>query len=109
MRYGMDKTLGQVSYEPEQAAVMETPGSADWHVRRYGEATAEAIDAAVRTLIGDAFQRAVAILGGESRVARPVGERVADQGNVLVRRTEADRHQTRTSVTGGAACNTTAR
>jgi cell division protease FtsH len=62
VRYGMDKTLGQVSYEPERAAVMETPAAADWHVRRYGEATAEAIDAAVRALIGDAFQRAVAIL-----------------------------------------------
>jgi cell division protease FtsH len=62
VRYGMDKTLGQVSYEPEAAAVMDVPGSADWHVRRYGDATAEAIDAAVRTLIEDAFQRAVAIL-----------------------------------------------
>jgi cell division protease FtsH len=38
------------------------PGSADWHVRQYGEATAQTIDAAVRTLIQDAFQRAVAIL-----------------------------------------------
>ena len=26
VRYGMDDALGQVSYEPEQAAVMETPG-----------------------------------------------------------------------------------
>ncbi len=62
VRFGMDKTLGQVSYEPEQAAVMETPGSADWHARRYGETTAEAIDAAVRGLIEDAFHRAAAIL-----------------------------------------------
>jgi len=59
----MDKTLGQVSYEPESGTVMETPGMADWHARRYGEATAEAIDAAVRALIDDAFRRATAILG----------------------------------------------
>jgi cell division protease FtsH len=49
VRYGMDKTLGQVSYEAEPVSVMETPGGADWRVRRYGETT-------------DAFQRAVAIL-----------------------------------------------
>ncbi|MDR3534058.1 MAG: ATP-dependent zinc metalloprotease FtsH [Rhodopila sp.] len=62
VRFGMDPTLGQVSYEPETPSLLETPGGADWHVRRYGEATAEAIDAAVRALIEDAFQRAVAIL-----------------------------------------------
>jgi cell division protease FtsH len=62
MRFGMDKTLGQVSYETEPAPLMETPGAADWHVRRYGEATAEAIDASVRALIDDAFRRATSIL-----------------------------------------------
>ena len=62
VRFGMDKTLGQVSYEPETASVMPTPGGSDWHARRYGEATAEAIDAAVRSLIEDAYQRASAIL-----------------------------------------------
>jgi cell division protease FtsH len=62
MRFGMDKTLGQVSYESESTPLMETPGMADWHVRHYGESTAAAIDSAVRALIDDAFQRAVAIL-----------------------------------------------
>jgi cell division protease FtsH len=62
MRFGMDKTLGQVSYETEPTPLMETPGMADWHVRHYGEATAAAIDTAVRALIDDAFQRAVGIL-----------------------------------------------
>jgi cell division protease FtsH len=62
VRYGMDKTLGQVAYEPQAAPLMEVPASADWHAPRYGETTAEAIDAAVRGLIEDAFQRAMAIL-----------------------------------------------
>ena len=62
VRYGMDKTLGQVTYEPETSSVMEVPGAADWHARRYGEKTAEAIDSAVQVLIEGAFQRAMAIL-----------------------------------------------
>ena len=62
VRYGMDKTLGQVTYEPETSSVMEVPGAADWHSRRYGEKTAEAIDSAVQVLIEGAFQRAMAIL-----------------------------------------------
>ena len=61
-RFGMDQKLGQVSYEPETAPLLATPGSADWHPRRYSEETAGAIDTAVRTLIEDQFHRAVAIL-----------------------------------------------
>jgi cell division protease FtsH len=60
MRYGMDPTLGQVSYDEETTPLLG--GGPQWHERRYGEAAAAAIDAAVRTLIEDAFQRAVAIL-----------------------------------------------
>jgi cell division protease FtsH len=63
MRFGMDKSLGQVSYEPERSALLDVPGAgSNWGARQYGEATAEAIDAAVRALIEDAFQRALAIL-----------------------------------------------
>jgi cell division protease FtsH len=61
-RFGMDRNLGQVSYEPEPAPLLEMPGSGDWRPRRYGEETAGAIDAAVRALIEESFQRAVAIL-----------------------------------------------
>jgi cell division protease FtsH len=60
MRYGMDPALGQVSYDEEPAPLLG--GGPQWHERRYGEATATAIDAAVRGLIDDAFQGAVAIL-----------------------------------------------
>jgi cell division protease FtsH len=60
MRYGMDPALGQVSYDEEPAPLLG--GGPQWHERRYGEATATAIDAAVRGLIDDAFQGAVTIL-----------------------------------------------
>jgi cell division protease FtsH len=62
VRYGMDPKLGQVSYEPETASFLGGPDGADWHPRRYGEAAADAIDAAVRALIAAAFDHALAIL-----------------------------------------------
>jgi cell division protease FtsH len=60
MRYGMDPSLGQVSYDEPSAPLLG--GGPQWHERRYGDATASAIDVAVRTLIDNAFQRAVSIL-----------------------------------------------
>ena len=62
VRFGMDPTLGQVSYEPETASVMQTPGGS-WRPRNYGETTAEAIDGAVRKLIDTSFRQALVILG----------------------------------------------
>ena len=67
-RFGMDANLGQVSYEPETAPLLDMPGRHDWQPRRYGEATAGAIDAAVRTLIDDAYNRAVAILSNNRQL-----------------------------------------
>jgi cell division protease FtsH len=60
MRYGMDPGLGQVSYDDPPAPLLG--GGPQFHERRYGEATASAIDAAVRNLIDEAFRRALAIL-----------------------------------------------
>ncbi|HEY4040509.1 MAG TPA: ATP-dependent zinc metalloprotease FtsH [Rhodopila sp.] len=60
MRYGMDPTLGPVAYDEVTAPLLG--GGPQWQERRYGEATATAIDAAVRGLIDQAFQRATAIL-----------------------------------------------
>jgi cell division protease FtsH len=60
MRYGMDTSLGQVSYDEQPSPLLG--GVPQFHERRYGEATATAIDTAVRNLIDDAFKRAQAIL-----------------------------------------------
>ena len=63
VRFGMDPKLGQVAYETESASFLGGAAGADWRPRRYGDATADAIDTAVRALIEDAFHSAVAILG----------------------------------------------
>lgn len=61
VRFGMVPELGQVTYEPEQNSFLGAP-SGSWQPRRYGEGTADAIDAAVKTLVDQAFQHAVDIL-----------------------------------------------
>jgi len=60
-RYGMDEEFGYVSYDDQRASYLggTRPGYAE---RRYSEATAEKIDAAVRRVIDDVFERAMAIL-----------------------------------------------
>ena len=61
LRFGMVPELGQVAYEPETGGFLGN-GNALWQPRRYGEATAAAIDAAVKALVDKAFDRAVLIL-----------------------------------------------
>jgi cell division protease FtsH len=75
VRFGMDPTLGQVVYEAEPAPLLGAPLDADWRPRRYGEGTAAAIDAAVRHLIEQAFQGAVAILTANREL---LGQAAAD-------------------------------
>jgi cell division protease FtsH len=61
-RFGMDPKLGLVAYETERSTFLNSPGADDWQPRHYGDATAGAIDLAVRRLIDDAFVRAQSIL-----------------------------------------------
>jgi cell division protease FtsH len=61
-RFGMDAKLGQAVYESDPAPLLGMPAGADWRPRHYGEQTADAIDAAVRDLVGTAFQHASSIL-----------------------------------------------
>ena len=68
VRYGMDETLGQVTYEAEtQHLLGPTP---DWRPRHYSEQSAAAIDKAIRGLIDTAFARARAILTANLNVLR---------------------------------------
>jgi cell division protease FtsH len=59
-RYGMNAELGQANYEGERPAFIDAPPVAS--VARYSEATLAAIDTAVRSIIGAAFDRALALL-----------------------------------------------
>ena len=62
VRFGMDKKLGQVTYEDDSAPLLGMQASGEWRPRHYGEATAGVIDAAVRALADEAFRIAVRIL-----------------------------------------------
>jgi len=61
-RFGMDTTLGQVAYESDPSPFLGPSVQPQWHPRWYSEQTAAKIDAAVRTIVDDAFQRAVSLL-----------------------------------------------
>jgi cell division protease FtsH len=61
-RFGMDPNLGLVAYETERSSFLNGPGMDDWQQRHYGDATAGAIDIAVKRLIDDTFTRARSIL-----------------------------------------------
>ena len=60
MRYGMDRKLGQVTYEAQRSAFVQGPTLAQ--ERSYSEDTAREIDGAIRALVGSAFERAVELL-----------------------------------------------
>jgi cell division protease FtsH len=61
MRYGMVESLGYVSYQEERPPFLAVPG-APQPSRDFSEETAREIDAAVRQLVGQAFERAREIL-----------------------------------------------
>ena len=61
-RYGMDETLGQVSYAEERPAFLAQSDLYTPSVRNYSEETAAQIDTAVRNLIESAFEKATEVL-----------------------------------------------
>ena len=64
LRYGMVPELGQVSYESDPAPLLGSIGESG-RTRRYSEASATAVDKAVRELIDTAYLHARGILAGE--------------------------------------------
>jgi cell division protease FtsH len=63
MRFGMDKSLGPVSYESPRSPFAHGPPES-WHERRYSDETAHAIDQAVQHIVEASFQQTVSILEG---------------------------------------------
>jgi len=61
-QYGMEPLLGHLVYEAPRSPWLATP---QWPSEgpRYSEETAERIDAAVRRLVEEAFERSLAVLG----------------------------------------------
>jgi cell division protease FtsH len=63
MRFGMEKSLGPVSYEsPRSPLATGAPTPEAWHERRFSDETAHAIDQAVQRIVETMFDRTVAIL-----------------------------------------------
>ena len=62
-RFGMEPTLGPVSYESAPSPFLPgPPGFGGVHEKRYSDETARAIDAAVQGIVTSAFERTVGIL-----------------------------------------------
>ena len=61
-RYGMDETLGEMTYDDEPSPMPGAPPEYIARRRLYSEQTAREIDCAVRALVHKAFERAAAIL-----------------------------------------------
>jgi len=64
MRYGMVEALGHVSYRDERPSFIAVPGAPP-PARDFSEETAREIDKAVRELVGQAFERARALLAAK--------------------------------------------
>ena len=64
-RYGMDKKLGQMTYEPERHHFLGETAQVGWEPREFSEETAREIDCAVRDLVDQAFNTAKTILTEE--------------------------------------------
>ena len=62
MRFGMDATLGPVSYENPPSQFLNAPMPQAVGERRYSDETAHAIDQAVQHAVEGAFRRTVSIL-----------------------------------------------
>ncbi len=76
-RYGMDADLGNVSYETEKRSFLgdRMPG---YFERSYSEATAEAIDGAVRELLHEVSERALKILTDNRDILEKAAARLLD-------------------------------
>jgi cell division protease FtsH len=62
LRYGMDQKLGHVAYERERPSIFAGQDPRGAHGREFSDETERLIDHAVRDLVGDALERAVAII-----------------------------------------------
>jgi cell division protease FtsH len=86
-RYGMDENLGMVSLESERSTFLQMPGENMATRRDFSEQTAREVDCAVRDLVTQAFEHAVAILeahrGALSKTAEQLLEKETLGGDEL--------------------------
>jgi cell division protease FtsH len=78
-RYGMDEKLGMVSLESERSTFLQMPGEYVAARRDFSEQTAREVDCAVRDLVTQAFERAVAILDANRSALAETAERLLEK------------------------------
>lgn len=61
-RFGMDETLGRVTYQPQRHAFLGEAATPGWQPHDYSEQTAREIDCAVREIVDRAYDVAYGIL-----------------------------------------------
>lgn len=77
-RYGMDANLGGVSYEAERSSFLGGHGAPAYFERSYSEATAEAMDAAVRELLQGVSAQALEILSSNRDILEKTANRLLE-------------------------------
>jgi len=82
-RYGMDPKLGMVSLESERSAFLQMPGEFAVSRREFSEETAREIDCAVRALVDEAFEQAVAILDAHRDLVADAAQRLLEKETLL--------------------------
>ncbi len=64
-RFGMDQTLGRVTYQPQRHAFLGEGAFPGWQPHDYSEQTAREIDCAVRDIVDRAYEAATTILSSK--------------------------------------------
>lgn len=77
-RYGMDASLGGVSYESDKHSFLGERHAPAYFERSYSEATAEAMDAAVRNLLQDVSAQALEILSNNRDILEKTASRLLE-------------------------------
>jgi cell division protease FtsH len=78
VRFGMNKELGQVAYEPQRQSMLSRPGFPEWQPRAYGDETAVAIDRAVREQIDEGYVLANSVLQANRDLVLRAAERLLE-------------------------------
>ena len=100
-RYGMDSDLGNVSYESEKTSFLDDRAPR-YIERSYSEATAEAMDAAVREVLQGVFAQALEILKDNRDVLDKAAERLLEVETLEEAELRALAHDLRHDMSGKA-------
>lgn len=77
-RYGMDETLGYVTFDSEKPSFLGQPDMPPYWSRRYSEETAREIDGAVRNIVQAVFERALRVLEENREILERCAEKLLE-------------------------------